>query len=647
MTEEPASTPVVKSSLMRVTDSFLFRLLIFVGSLSTITALYLWLDGQAAWQVQLRAGYWIMLVLSGLTLWQLWPWGQWREVATQIKILQWGFLTALVVSLLHQFHEIHFFKVIYDEYVLLSVSKAMHESWLAGWIAQVDSVFGAPVAMAHVADKRPLFFPFVLSLLHTLSGYRLENAFVLNGLLGFGLLFGLYIWLRPHIGGMLALVSILIVGGSPLLAQNVTGGGFEVLNLALMVTVLAATSAFVRQPSERSFAVMVLLTALLANTRYESILFAVVPALGLLVVKLRGERICWLPWAAVLSPLTLVSVVLAQRVFHSFEVFYQSDGEAFISLQYFSGNFDRAIYYLFNAEVTQSNSLVISVLGIIAVLLLPLVVYDVCFRQKQQLSSFLVTMLGFSLFVILHTSLILCLRWGGWDDPMVARFTLPLQLFLALSIVVVAHHLKERHGWGERGWLIAAAAAFFFYGIPSISQKGSTYLLSPGYGMDQAIKEIDRLDPDRTRLVISASALPFVVRGHISLPVSALDDTLMQWEKKLLSGRYAEILFVENVTLNFNELVWVSSFSESILHLLEERGERVRDIGFRGDQRFVIWRITVPRFHGSREGLEFLEPIPLPERERLFYHDAPVRMDRELFDQMHFPEQPYSVPESE
>src|SRR5690606_24632616 len=127
------------------------------------------------------------------------------------------------------------------------------------------------------------FFPLLLSFCHDLAGYRPENVFVLNGLLSFLLLYCTgRIARRLGQSELAGILAVVLLGGLPLLALNATGGGFEVLNLLMIVTTLGLGWRYVEHPSSRTLSAFVLSGVLLAQTRYESALF--IPVVGILIL---------------------------------------------------------------------------------------------------------------------------------------------------------------------------------------------------------------------------------------------------------------------------------------------------------------------------------------------------------------------------
>src|SRR5581483_8667631 len=102
-----------------------------------------------------------------------------------------------------------------------------------------------------------------------LTGYRVANAFVVNSLLlplALGLAFVIGRQLAGWRGGLLA---ALLLGTLPLLGQNATGSGMELLNVVMILATLALGAHYLAAPDEPRLAAFLLSTVLLAQSRYE------------------------------------------------------------------------------------------------------------------------------------------------------------------------------------------------------------------------------------------------------------------------------------------------------------------------------------------------------------------------------------------
>ncbi len=356
------------------------------------------------------------------------------------KFTRASILTGLAIAVCSVFlflHDPFGFKVVMDEPVLLSTSRMMHFRNEVLTPYEANSYGGSFHVTRGYLDKRPYFHPFLISLLHTFTGYRPENIFLLNILLTPVLLTLAYFFgkkLTDRRGGILA---VLLLTGIPLLAQNATGGHFEILNMVMILGAMLLACQYLDRPGPDTMAALCFGGILLTQTRYESTFFALPVALVVLLGWMKKKEII-LPWPVVFSPLFLIFYPMHFRVTlsrdDSFQVIDKGHDTAF-NLEYFWENLEAAGIFLFNFSSELSNSLLISFAGVVALgfFIGYLVINFQQIRQKETPELVLVLFLG---TVLLCFALVMCYHWGQLSDPVASRFALPLLLMFALVAVV-------------------------------------------------------------------------------------------------------------------------------------------------------------------------------------------------------------------
>jgi len=136
------------------------------------------------------------------------------------------------------------------------------------------------------ADKRPLLFPFLVSLIHTFFGYRAENAFILNFLVLFSLLLLIYIAMKNVFGEIWGIASIIFVVSQPIIVQCATSGGFELLSTLFLVVCFCCLKGFLEKPdSSLRFQLLWASLLMLASIRYEGIISFFLVIIILTVLK--------------------------------------------------------------------------------------------------------------------------------------------------------------------------------------------------------------------------------------------------------------------------------------------------------------------------------------------------------------------------
>jgi 4-amino-4-deoxy-L-arabinose transferase-like glycosyltransferase len=420
-----------------------FILLALIILLSLVLGLMTFTPVQAV-NVVRYGGYWLVLPAFVLfatyfirSLRDAWP--QLREVRGWWRA---GMLVLGMAVFLHV-HERHEFKVVADEVVLGSTAMEMHFEREAAVVIRGYDYAGNFVPFNVYVDKRPLFFPFVLSILHDLSGYRVANVFVLNGLLSLALTALFYLIGRRLGGPPAGVAAVLLLCAVPLVAQNATGGGFELLNMVMIVLTCWLGLRYAERPATDRLCAFALAGVLLAQTRYESALF-ILPVGATIFYLWWRKRRADLPWPLIFTPLLLLLLPLQHNVFNLAQASWQLNDVAGATQpfgpQYFYENVGHAMNFFFCFDGTQPSSWLVAVLGIFGVGFFVLTFY----KHHREIFALEPATAAFCIFIIgllIHTALMLCYFWGRWDDPLIRRLSLPAHVLLIFAFIFVLPRL--------------------------------------------------------------------------------------------------------------------------------------------------------------------------------------------------------------
>jgi hypothetical protein len=500
--------------------------LLGVMGLLAIALGFVVLPADTALTVITNCGYWAML---GTVVWFGWslcrlaradrPWSGWRENHPP------GILALIAgCGLLLLVHEQYGFKILMDEIMLLGTSMGMHFDKHPLVPIRGHDLQGAFQLLEGRLDKRPLFHPFLVSTLHDLTGYRPENAFVLNTTLVFVLL-GLAFHAGRKIAGRAAgILTVLLLTSLPLLAQNATGGGFELLNLVMILSTLVLGMRYAEKRDPTSQQALLLSAVLLAQTRYESILFLL--PVGLLVLWVWWDnRRPLLDWGTVFVPLLFLPVALHQKIFavreSAWEMASQPGFDRPFSLSYIGTNFPHWLNFFFDTTGEHSNSLVLSVLGFLALPFLLLWTAKLLPRLREAepaQAAHAVFTVGFAA----HTLLLLCYFWGRFDDPVIRRLSLPLNLWLVLAVVTTAAQ-AARLKWIWPGLMAATGFGLFSYSLPAMARHDYSLDYYVGREMEWR-REFIKAHPEKDYLFIDNDAIIWITHLVSGTPVrQALD----------------------------------------------------------------------------------------------------------------------------
>lgn len=520
-------------------------LAVLCSALALVLPLYILSNEQCIVAVKYYS-YWLLVLTTGLFIFYFLKSFRATKVGPLLQRLK-DHLPVLFVILAAtcylQLHVDHGFKILFDEHVLSATARSMYEDNRSYVPAAAHVINGETVAQIGFVDKRPGFFPFVLSLIHSLTGYRPDNVFWLNTLLSGGLLSLVYAVIasitRSKSHGVLA---ILLFTSLPLFAQNATGGGFELMNLCLICCLILAGCNYMKQSGSNGLNLLIMIAVLLANTRYESILYTLVPVL-LFSLKAMREKHFKLTWFAAASPLLLIVPILSYAVFRGEERFLQTTPDNYFGLHHFISNWEHAVTYLFEPNGDYTNSLLLSLAGITSVLFLSI-------QILRRWRFFLLEDIGLSvcfavsLVTIGLTILALFWFWGGWTDPMTSRFSLPLHLFFALAVPLALHYDFRRTS--APSWMFALTLVFIITQTSPhtvrMQQECRMYTTKAYHWLIQWIQSQE--NQPRT-LYISGSSTGIALFGQSTIPIQSANASpeRVMWSKE--SSIYERICVAE------------------------------------------------------------------------------------------------------
>jgi hypothetical protein len=470
-----------------------------------------------------------------------------EEVLKLGKAHRAGLLCVLLAGVFFQVHEPREFKILYDEFAISGVARNMHFDREATYPGRAHYFDGHLIVSACGVDKRPCFFPFLISLVHDLTGYRPENVFYLNAGLAVILLLLVYAFGAASGGTRLGCLGVLILTGLPLIAQNATDGGYELANLVMILLLYFSGSRYYRSPGVQGLNLFILTAVLLAQVRYESILYVlVVPALVL--CKWCQEKKITLTWMAAISPALLIAPLLVNEVFSATPGYFQTNpGQPFFSLQYLLDNSIVAIYYMFYQSLGNTNSVLLSVTGLFGAagfLFLTRKNIKQWFWQRTE------DLVLFFIFIVtcVNTGLALCVFWGHWNDPMVARFSLPLQLLMVvLTLRSTARLLGARPL--PKWTLYFAGIWIVLFAAPASARLNQTNRSISAREYSWLFEYLARKDPATTLTICGSSIAPILY----NMPAIAIDRAgAVRWKIKtcLDEGVYREIIVLQRFQID-------------------------------------------------------------------------------------------------
>lgn len=212
------------------------------------------------------------------------------NVAGFIRTYRNGFILCLVLVCIVFISIRPMFRVLSDETNILALSKAMLYEKKADNVIMGRWYYDNFYPTRRIVEQRPLLFPFFAYIIHTLTGYRPENVFLLNGIVLFMLLFLIYKIFKDRLGDMWASCAAILVVSQPIVSQGATCGGFELLFALFIVISFISLRQFMANPDALKFQLLWANLLLLSNIRYEGVMFFVLVILALAGFKYLKDR---------------------------------------------------------------------------------------------------------------------------------------------------------------------------------------------------------------------------------------------------------------------------------------------------------------------------------------------------------------------
>lgn len=489
-------------------------------SLSTVVLVGLLLPlSQAEWIVR-HLTYWVLLLALGGFAYGLW------STALESQIWQrnnrGNLLFCVLCGIAMHALQPAGYKVVMDEPLLIASSRQLHLEKAYYVPERCYELGGAYYNFDGYVDKRPGLYPFLLGLLHDLSGYRSNQGFLLNALLAPMLMFasarlGGFIW--PRYGPWLAPVLVLTV---PLFSVLTNSSGLDLLNAVLIVTTAYFSLLQMRLRNLSSALALIFAAVLLVHTRYESLLYLCPAIFCLILVPPRSG------WRQLAAALSLASVLLLPA-WHMFRLSFaktdpwqtQRDTDQAFSLAHLPHNFGHARDFLFSIDGSWPASALLTWLSLAALCAAFLLLVRGGFKftktgwsgafhaassARPELSQedeserrspigpkewtdgsmparlkqgFNACMHGFragrnpsilmlclwAVCILANFVVLMSYHWGDLTDPAAMRLAAPLCLLQVFLVLAVTSQLP-RPKWIATGLALAAALWFGFYVWP-------------------------------------------------------------------------------------------------------------------------------------------------------------------------------------
>jgi len=502
-----------------------------LASLSVFTGLLLWslLDRQMMFTLFSNLSYYIVFLL--VIVWVV-------QTAVFLKSLNFsligllknfwpGILIALVLTSLVFISVKVGFKTLSDETNLLSVSRSMAANKTVHNTTMAKFYYDNLNPIINGMENRPFVFPFMVHLLHVFTGFRYQNLFVLNFIVMFIFLSGVYIAVRKFLDPLSGIAAMFLVLSCPVFTVFGTSGGYGLLNCAVFFLVMTAVYYFIKSPSSCSFMFLFASLLVFANIRYESIVLLLIVPL-LVIRKIKWQFLKDGSWLIFLTPLLCLPFIW-QRIPKQ-AAFETPEGGAAFSFKALSLNIETFFKSIVDFNYQAPHAGLLSVASIVVFIFL----FVEIARRKIWLSEH-----GRRFLVVLFVSALalncvyLFYFFGSFTHPSTTRFYMILFILLASGPVVL--RIFKPQVMSGLTLLLLSVVCFVFYHPVAVEGRFINSLIL-NRKTEQCIDFLSKLD-NKNILIITSRPGQYVALGYGAIDFDYAnnnkDATLFEFQRHL------------------------------------------------------------------------------------------------------------------
>ena len=465
-------------------------------------------------------------------------------------------------------------RVQWDETNLLSTSSSMQDVRAAFVATQAAPHQGSVQAFEYMVDKRPPLFPFLVSLLHDLTGFRIQNAFACNLIVLFGLLAMVGIAVRERFDKATGSAAILLMSSVPLLVACTRSAGFELLSAALLTACVAAALDFTRHPSTPRLLWLMGAGLVFSFTRYESAtVFLALLSYTLWLTKGQwawpNVIACLTLFAALLTPIVLQYLHATQRDFYS-----ESDPGALVSVSHAVEHLPGLLGELFDPSLAAAFPGILTWLSAIATLILLI--------QRRVTTTHVVIVLP----VLCTTAISLLWFYGDATEPSAQRLYLPIVLLAALGGLLWRQVAQSP----AITWSVLALATLLFGWHLHELREGRAFGRLKAASVADAVDSIlAKLQPHQDdSLIISTVAQYLVMQGYGAISANGFERHRDRLEQLRRSGDIRDVFFLYTPVHNsqakrFGSTLEMMQRTSAQLHCSEDGNMPIKVFRLTGD----------------------------------------------------------------
>ena len=440
-------------------------------------------------------------------------------------------------------------RVLSDETVLLSVAQTMTYEKKADYVTEGLWHHERFWPTNRIVQSRPILFPFFIHLLHVLLGYRVGNVYVLNYLALSGLLFSVYLILRAYLSEWWAFGACILVLSQPVISLSATSGSYEIFNCFFLALSLLSLRWFINTRSVLSLDVLLVNLLMLANIRYESIIF-----LFIIVLLYVDRYISNKMWMSALIPGAVLIFSLSSLVWKVAALFNQ---------QFFSGgqvlwrdfglkNMGRNMNSFLNSILDlNGKNCFAGLLDWFGLIVLILFLFFLIFKRKEgnadQKYFFLICLL------VTFSHFILTIFYGGGmnSHPMNGRYYFPFLILVSVMPAVAMGLIGKKISVLNRyGFLLII---FFFVYYHPVAVVDQMFAKLPTTAEKIYIEKFLEKNSDKNSLLICRAPWEYTPYNRGAVSFMSANAKKAPFLKDYSNHIYSDIFVAQDISVKTNK----------------------------------------------------------------------------------------------
>ena len=376
-----------------------------------------------------------------------------------------GLVLAALVSLVVILAVEPALRILADETNLVGVSKNLHFSKTADFATTGKWYYENYWNLNLTMDRRPSLFPFLVSVVHAVRGYRYNNVFLVNAMLIPLFVFVAYRLAKSLGGEAYGILAGAFVMAHPITLLSARSGGFDVMAGFFALVCVKHFFDYAKEPTANRLALLWLNLCMLSHIRYEGSGFLVMSFVVLFALRM----VKWEHVRPYLVVYAFTPLFLLPRMWQM--ILKADDAEQPLNASLFgwkyvaenTRNYFSLVLHPF--DFYRPHSALLLLLGLIGCLIVVRSLWKLAHQRERNIAAERFAIFA-GVWACMMVAIYFSYSWGKPLHPASARLFVPLDAFVSLMAAWVVVLLCRR----AQLWLpalVAAAAVFLHVSVAS------------------------------------------------------------------------------------------------------------------------------------------------------------------------------------